>query len=131
MSKEIYHKRETLCNRDCFNCIYEDCILDGDTSESTYIDKIVRSELVANNNGPGSKYNHSKKGKERIKKYLKSEKGKKAQRRYNQSEKGKASRRKAQNTDSVRKSKREYYYRKKAEKIKAELLLAKCEKVGS
>lgn len=118
-------KIKTLCNRDCFNCVYEDCILDEDTSESVDIDNAIRSELFKNNNDPKRKYNHSIKGKECIKRYLKSPKGKEAQKRYNQSEKGKASRRKAQNTDAARKSKREYYYRKKAEKIKAELLLAK------
>lgn len=118
-------KIKTLCNRDCFNCVYEDCILDEDTSESTDIDNAIRSELCEKKDDSQSKYNHSAKGKESRKRYLQSEKGKEAQKRYNQSEKGKESRRKAQNTDAARKSKREYYYRKKAEKIKAELLLAK------
>ncbi len=115
-----------MCNQDCFKCPYVDCILDGNSAESTEIDKALRSELLEKKDDAKSKYNRSVKGKECRKRYLQSEKGKEAQRRYNQSEKGKASRRKAQNTDSTRKSKREYYYRKKAEKIKAQMeLLAK------
>lgn len=108
-----------MCNQDCFKCPFSDCILEGDSAESTEIDKVLRSELLEKKDDAKSKYNRSVKGKECRKRYLQSEKGKEAQRRYNQSEKGKASRRRANNTDAARKSKREYYYRKKKELLLA------------
>lgn len=89
-----------MCDFDCFNCVFSDCINDSS----------VRQEILY-------KYNHSTKGKARMKKYNNSLKGKERAKRYISSEKGKEKQRKATQRD-IKNGKnaercRRYYQRKK------------------
>lgn len=79
-----------ICNFDCFNCTYNDCVNDC----------TVRQETLY-------KYNQSDKGKVRAKKYEQSDKGKARAKR--KAEKRIAS---GKNAEACRR----YYYKKKAEK---------------
>lgn len=89
--------RRSMCNKDCFNCPYSDCILEEDTAESDIIEgtpflagypdrPIVYGTSYTERQ---KRYNSSDKGKERYKRYSTSDKGKDALKRYNQTEKGK------------------------------------------
>lgn len=56
-----------VCNMDCFNCTFDDCINDMSPRQIVMY-----------------RYNHSDKGKERLKKYEQSDKGKERQKRKQQ-----------------------------------------------
>ena len=76
-----------MCNRDCFNCIHADCILDGYSYAEKRLQDAFDKDLE-----PHSQtymYNHKKGHKEAQARYEKSEKGKDRQQTYNNSEKGK------------------------------------------
>ena len=93
-----------MCNRDCFNCPYDDCICDTMTSDEIAVqdryDKgIRRMNAIDNGTIKFYKYNHSSKGKARSDRYLKSPKGKATAKRYNASEKGKARQREYNSSD--------------------------------
>ena len=124
-----------MCDRNCFNCVYEDCIVDDVTKEEEDEQKRF-DDFIRHKNGTASKYkyNNSEKGKARYKKYWQSEKGKEAQKRYAQSEKGReAQKRYAQSEKGKANNKRKqekriangknaeacrrYYLKKKAEKV--------------
>ena len=93
-----------VCNMDCFNCQFEDCINDMSPRQ-------VKIFI----------YNHSDKTKETRKKYEQSDKGKARAKRYEQSDKGKArAKRRTQKDIASGKNAercRAYYYRKKAKEI--------------
>lgn len=99
-----------VCNKDCFNCIYNDCIYDGNDFSDIDTRKLDLSisEQRAIENGTHSvwKYNHSESGRDARKRYRKSEKGKATERRKREKriKSGK-------NAEYCRR----YYYRKKAE----------------
>ena len=124
-----------MCDRNCFNCVYEDCIVDDVTKEEEDEQKRFDA-FIRHKNGTASKYkyNNSEKGKARYKKYWQSEKGKEAKKRYAQSEKGReAQKRYAQSEKGRANNKRKqekrsangknaeackrYYLKKQAEKV--------------
>lgn len=83
-----------MCNRDCLNCTYDDCIDDAITQEErkeqddydrTSIRERIKEERSGLRKGKLKyyDYNHSEKGKERLQRYEQSEKGK-ARRKRNQ-----------------------------------------------
>jgi len=79
-----------ICNFDCFNCQYDDCINDcTERQKSLYL------------------YNHSDKGKARAERYNKSDKGKARYKRKQQKDIASG-----ENAERCRR----YYYKKKAEK---------------
>ena len=84
-----------MCNMDCLNCIYPDCINDSDVTpdEMKAQDELDKKITYGRAKEKGRvsqwKYNHSEAGKEAQKRYVKSEKGKEAHKRYAKSEKGK------------------------------------------
>ena len=102
MGKEL---KMSICNHDCFNCIYSDCIcneppddlalhrqLDLEANRKYNPVAISQRKYRQSEKGKQStyKYNHSVKGKATMSVYNKSEKGKERSRRYNQTEKRKA-----------------------------------------
>lgn len=107
--------KKPVCNLDCFNCIYDDCINEGDLSDSKLSAELDRE---ANQDGevtPLQRYQRSEKGKAAIKRYNQSEKGKAAMKRANQSEKGKARRKRYEQTEKRKAYRREWMRRKRAE----------------
>ena len=111
-----------MCDRNCFNCVYEDCIVDDVTKEEEDEQKRF-DDFIRHKNGTASKYkyNNSEKGKARYKKYWQSEKGKEAQKRYAQSEKGKAKAKRSRDkriaSGKNAEACKRYYLKKKAEKV--------------
>lgn len=81
-----------MCNHDCFNCVYEDCICNDITlDEFNEINK--RNSTDANYSREYKrvkKYFESDKGRKYLQNYRKSEKYREYQRKYNQTEKRKA-----------------------------------------
>jgi len=83
-----------ICNMDCFNCIYIDCINDAEPTEAErqaqddYDRFVVTDRLKEQARFKGHmsqwKYNHSAKGKAAQKRYFKTDKGKEAERRHKQ-----------------------------------------------
>ena len=114
-----------ICNMDCENCVYSDCINEDLTQEERMLQNQQDTEIRKSRKYGRSlvvwNYQHSEKGKEAARRYAQSEKGKENQKRYLQSEKGKAkSRRKTQRDIESGKNAakcRAYYQRKKAERM--------------
>lgn len=87
-----------VCNKDCLNCIYIDCIApenDVDLSDMDFVDKMLDDEISEkmahfHETIKFYKYNHSEKGKASQKKYNESELGRLRAKKYNASAKGKA-----------------------------------------
>lgn len=106
-----------MCNMDCLNCVYDDCINDKVTdTERRKQDKYDRENI--SERIPEERSNLRKR-KLALYDYNHSEKGKAAQKRYAQSEKGKArDRRKAQKR--IASGKNAEYCRRYREKKKAE-----------
>ena len=76
-----------VCDRDCFNCPFEDCVVDG----YNYKEKL-KQDHFDNDLKPHDQmyqYNHKPQSIENRKAYEKSAKGKERAQRYNNSEKGK------------------------------------------
>ena len=97
-----------MCNRDCFNCTYDDCIVDNVTGEEI---------LAGNKRDRFAEYDRKYGDKKKIADYEKSDRGKERHKRYISSEKGKI-------TEMVKRKNRirsgknaeacsDYYYRKK------------------
>ena len=111
-----------MCDRNCFNCVYEDCIVDDITKEEENEQKRF-DDFIRHKNGTASryKYEHSEKRKVTRKRYWQSEKGKEAQKRYAQSEKGKANAKRSRDkriaSGKNAEACRRYYLKKKAEKV--------------
>ena len=117
-----------ICNEDCFNCPYSDCINDdyivGEYAESVRIDTEIRLDYdteYRKRKLKMSNYDNTEKGKARMIKYRHSEKGKAVQfkanhsqrgierrKRYENSEKGKETRRKYQNSEAGKAARRRY-----------------------
>lgn len=77
-----------MCNKDCENCKYDDCICesaDYSDIDTSKLDLEI-SEQRAKEKGNYSiwKYNHSEKGKAARKRYKQSEKGKATEKRHTQ-----------------------------------------------
>ena len=100
-----------VCNMDCCNCIYADCIKDTVTQqerkEQDKRDNSIRGSRKYGRALVVWNYEQSTKGKERQKRYMQSEKGKAKTKR--QTQKRIASGKNAEYC-------RAYYYRKKAER---------------
>jgi hypothetical protein len=90
-----------ICEYDCFNCVYDDCIVNS-----------LKSQW---------KYNNSEKGKLRQIRYNQSEKGKARQKRYDQSEKGKEKIKRAR-ANRIKNGKNAEACRRYRERKKAKLL---------
>lgn len=86
-----------MCNHDCFNCQYSDCIVETDTAESDEIENIPfmvgypDREIIYGTSYTESqkRYNQSAGGKERSKRYDLSQKGKERYRQFYTTDKGK------------------------------------------
>ena len=87
-----------MCDRDCFNCPYPDCRLDGyDYAEKRRQDRFdndlkphdatYQHNHTKSHEESQTRYNNSLKGKERLKRYNSTEKGKERFRRYYQKKK--------------------------------------------
>ena len=112
-----------MCDRNCFNCVYEDCIVDDVTkeedAEQKLLDDYARRQLNGYKNA--FRYNHSEKRQKAQKRYNHSEKGRQARARYEHSEKGRANNKRKQekriasgkNAEACKR----YYLKKKAEKV--------------
>lgn len=98
-----------MCNMDCFNCKYDDCIKDGVTEDEISMQKELDHEIV-------KARQYTKQGR-----YSHSEKGKLSRQRYERSEKGKAteSRKTNKRVQSGKNAEkcRKYYYRKKLKEV--------------
>ena len=103
-----------VCNRDCFNCIYEDCICD-EFSDDLALDYGLDRECHINN-APADiaqrKYRKTEKGKQSVYKYNHSVKHKEVMRKYNKSEKGKARFKRFEQTEARKAYRREWQRRK-------------------
>lgn len=83
-----------ICDMNCLNCVYQDCINDTEPTEAEMqaqdeLDIIVKRGRAKEKGQLAQwNYNHSQAGKESQRRYAKSEKGKEAQRRYLMSDKG-------------------------------------------
>lgn len=79
-------------SRDCFNCPYPDCIVDGLTREENIAACKRDGECLVHspNYKARRKYEQTEKGKARQQRYEQSEKGKERKARYRNSPKGKA-----------------------------------------
>lgn len=108
-----------MCNHDCLNCIYEDCVDDALTQEERmrqdeYDRESIKERIKEERSGLRKgklkfyDYNHSEKGKSRAHRYAQSEKGKARDRR--KQEKRIASGKNAEYC-------RAYYQRKKLERV--------------
>lgn len=86
-----------VCNMDCYNCPYEDCIngtlTEADRQQQNEYDALVVFERKSHKERRIYLYNHSDQAKVAQKKYRTSDKGKAAIKSYNQSEKAKETRR--------------------------------------
>ena len=98
-----------MCDRNCFNCVYEDCIVDDVTKEEEDEQKRF-DDFIRHKNGTASRY-----------KYEHSEKRKVTRKRYWQSEKGKASAKRSRDkriaSGKNAEACKRYYLKKKAEKV--------------
>lgn len=128
------------CNKDCFNCIYDDCIYDGNFD--TYDESIEIDRQILKERGQSTKfinYNTSEKGKARRKAFNASSKGKACMKRYNNSEKGKARDKRYRESEKGKETKRKYrqtekykqyvreYQRKRYAKLKEERIKQLCQ----
>lgn len=112
------------CNKDCFNCLFEDCINNGIDELDIYKSDLLDRQNSSNPdvNGRVYKYNHSDKRKAVSKKYLATDKGKETHKRSWQNY--------AKNhPDRVRAKSRLYYERHK-EEIKIRRLIKKGEQIN-
>lgn len=114
-----------MCNRNCFECTYEDCIIDDVTeeekAEQKLLDDYARGNKAYYNKDAQKRYRQTDKGKATQKRYNHSDKGKQAREKYCKSEKGKANNKRKQekriaNGKNAEACKR-YYLKKKAEKV--------------
>lgn len=105
----------SICNHDCLNCIYDDCICDDDFYDDLELDLELDREAKRLNpdNHDKKKNTHTK---EQIYRYNHSEKGKQAQMRYNKTNKAKE--RNARNRNTY---KRQEYLKKWKEQHKEEM----------
>ena len=129
-----------ICNEDCFNCPYDDCIHEdnfGGYDESIETDRQILKErgqsmrFIKYNTSEKGKarrkaFNASPKGKACMKRYNNSEKGKARYKRYSESEKGKETKRKYRQTESYKAYRREYQ-RKRYAKLKEERIKQLCQ----
>ena len=99
----------SICNRDCFNCEYSDCICD-EPSDDLRLDYELDLEIKSSN-----KYNAQKKYRQTEKGKLNntSEKAKARMNIYNKSEKGKGRSRRFEQTEKRKAYKREWARRKR------------------
>lgn len=109
-----------VCNHDCFNCTYDDCISNETTYEEykqlDYYDYLIYLERRNNRQKSICKYNHSEKGKAAIERYRQTEKWKETKEQYEKSEKGKAAKARYEKSERGKSVKARY---EKSEKGKA------------
>lgn len=125
-----------MCNHDCFNCQYADCIVEIDTAESDEIESIPfivgfpEREIVYGTSYTEAqrRYNHSAEGRERYKRYEMTGKAKERRRRYCMTEKNKERLKRYEMTDKA-KERRERY--RNSEKGKAMLKRQQEKRIAS
>lgn len=97
-----------MCNRDCFNCTYDDCIVDNVTGEEIISgnkrDRFAEYDRKYGEKKARADYERSERGKKRHERYISSDKGKEMLKR--KTEKYILSGKNAENCSN-------YYYRKK------------------
>lgn len=114
-----------VCNRDCFNCSYTDCIC-NEPSDDLALDRqldLEASRSYEANAKAQRKYRKTEKGKQAIYRWNHSDKHKKIMTNYNNSERGKERSKRFEQTEA-RKAYRREWERKKRLKLKEER--AKC-----
>lgn len=104
-----------ICNLDCFNCIYPDCVNEGDLSDGTLSQALDRYAMQDSKLTPQQRYKRSKKGKISMHKSNTNESGRARMTRYNHSEKGKARLKRYEQTEKRKAYRREWERRKRAE----------------
>lgn len=110
-----------ICNMDCFNCPFEDCINDEITDIENRVQDNLDEEIYLEGLFPKQRYvyeyNHSQSAKVVQKRYRSSEKGKVAIGKYNSSDKAKETRKKYRSSERAKELnriwQREYRRRKK------------------
>ena len=110
-----------ICNMDCFNCPFEDCINDEITDIENINQDKLDAEIYLDGLLPKQRYiyeyNHSQSAKVVQKRYRSSEKGKSAIGKYNSSEKAKETRKRYRSSERAKELnriwQREYRLRKK------------------
>lgn len=103
----------SICNRDCFNCEYSDCICD-EPSDDLRLDYELDLEIkLSNKYNAQRKYRQTEKGKLKLHEYNTSEKAKARMNIYNKSEKGKERSRRFEQTEKRKEYKREWARRKR------------------
>ncbi|MFQ9442801.1 MAG: hypothetical protein ACLR1A_07800 [Eubacterium ventriosum] len=114
----------SVCNRDCFNCSYTDCIC-NEPSDDLALDRqldLEASRSYEANAKAQRKYRKTEKGKQAIYRWNHSDKHKKIMTNYNNSERGKERSKRFEQTEA-RKAYRREWERKKRLKLKEEKLL--------
>lgn len=101
-----------VCNLDCFNCTYSDCINEGDLSERKLDASLDRAAKQDCKLTPYQKYRKSEKGKAAVHRYNTSDAGKAHMNKYNHSEKGKARSKIYEQTEQRKLYRREWQRRK-------------------
>lgn len=130
-----------MCNLDCFNCPYDDCIQDGITdneiASAKHRDEIAKirhsSDDVLAHRKSVARYRKSEKGKATQNRYRKSTKGQEAIRRYEQSSRCKESKTKYAKSEKGKEAHKRYLaspkgqemLKRKYERRKLKLALAK------
>lgn len=115
-----------VCNRDCFNCTYTDCVCD-EPSDDLALDRQLDLEAKINITSAAracKKYRKTEKGKQAVYRWNHSDKHKEIMRNYNKSEKGKERSKRFEQTEA-RKAYRREWQRKKRLKLKEEKEWAK------
>lgn len=111
-----------MCNMDCFNCPFDDCVNDEITDIENINQDKLDAEIYLDGMFPKQRYmyerNHSDKGRESQRKYRKSEKGKEANRRSNHSESSKVSHKKYRQSEKGKKSIERYNSSEKAKQTR-------------
>ena len=114
----------SVCNRDCFNCTYIDCICD-EPSDDLALDRqldLEANKSYDNTSTAQRKYRKTEKGKQALYRWNHSERHKELMRTYNKSAKGKARSKRCEQTEH-RKAYRREWERKKRLRLKEEKLL--------
>lgn len=114
----------SVCNHDCFNCVYSDCIC-NEPPDDLALHRQLDLDATRKYNSVAvaqRKYRQSEKGKQSTYKYNHSDKGKAVMSAYNKSEKGKERSKRFEQTE-VRKAYRREWQRAKRLKLKEENLL--------
>lgn len=108
---------ELICGRNCFDCLYDDCIVDDVSSDEILeINERNLKPERARQREYDRRYLNSPKGNISRRKYNKSDKKKEADKRYRQSESGRLSTHRYNISEAKKEANRRYYQKKKMER---------------